>query len=191
MKVARLIFGAEFLALGCGQVEGSGCTHHGIPTGLFRSADVEEMPGVADDDGGFVTDYQVTSGNPEDGKLLVGAIERHRERLGQVPAAVAVDRGMASAANDAALARLGVTHRCLPKQGPLPPAEREKEHRCWFRQLQRFRAGGEARISLLKRKYGWRRSRLRGLAGVQTWVGWGTIALNLTKYARLQTAPAA
>ncbi|HLG72336.1 MAG TPA: ISNCY family transposase [Chloroflexota bacterium] len=146
---------------------------------------------VADDDRGFVTDYQVTSGNPEDGKLLVGAIERHRERLGQVPAAVAVDRGMASAANDTALARLGVTHRSLPKQGPLTPAEREKEHRRWFRQLQRFRAGGEARISVLKRKYGWRRSRLRGLAGVQTWVGWGTITHNLTKYARLQTAPAA
>lgn len=142
---------------------------------------------VADDEAGFVTDVQVVSGNPEDCTLLVAAVTRHRDRVGVVPRAVAGDRGMSSAANDAALANLGVTHRSLPKQGMLSPMERAREHARWFRHLQRFRAGGEARISLLKRKYGWRRSRLRGLAGVQTWVGWGAIAHNLTRYARFQT----
>jgi IS5 family transposase len=143
---------------------------------------------VADDETGFVTDVHVVDGNPADSTLLVAAVKRHRERVCTVPRAVAVDRGMTSAANDAALAELGVAYRSLPKQGSLTPVERVKERKRWFRQLQRFRAGGEARISVLKRKYGWRRSRLRGLVGVQTWVGWGAIAHNLTKYARLQVA---
>ncbi len=146
---------------------------------------------VADDEAGFVTDVHVVSGNPEDRTLLVAAVQRHCGRVHQVPRAVAADRGMTSAANDVALADLGVTYRSLPRQGSLTPLERDKEHQPWFRQLQRFRAGGEARISLLKRKYGWRRSRLRGLAGVQTWLNWGVIAHNLTKYARLQLVTAA
>ena len=146
---------------------------------------------VADDEAGFVTDVHVVSGNPQDSTLLVGAVQRHRDRVHRVPTAVAADRGMTSAANDVALADLGVAYRSLPRQGSLTPLQRDTEHQPWFRQLQRFRAGGEARISLLKRKYGWRRSRLRGLSGVQTWLGWGVIAHNLTKYARLQLVTAA
>jgi IS5 family transposase len=146
---------------------------------------------VADEDRGFVTDYEVTTGNPEDGTLLVASVERHRARVGSVPKEVAVDRGMASAANDRALADLGVVHRSLPKTGKKDVTEQDKERSAWFTRLQRFRAGGEARISVLKRKYGWRRSRLRGLDGVKTWVGWGVITHNLVKYARLELAAAA
>ncbi|MDE3077616.1 MAG: ISNCY family transposase [Chloroflexota bacterium] len=146
---------------------------------------------IADEDRGFVTDYQVTSGNPEDGTLLVASVERHSKRVGRVPKEVAVDRGMASAGNDRALARLGVVHRSLPKTGQKNAVEHAKERSAWFRRLQRFRAGGEARISVLKRKYGWRRSRLRGLEGVKTWVGWGVITHNLVKYARFEMAATA
>jgi len=118
-------------------------------------------------------------------------VERHSERVGKVPKEVAVDRGMASAANDQALARLGVVHRSLPKTGKKDAAEQATEQTAWFTRLQKFRAGGEGRISLLKRKYGWRRSRLRGLDGVRTWVGWGVITHNLVKYARFELAAAA
>ena len=76
----------------------------------------------------------------------------------------------------------------LPKTGKKSAAEQAKEGASWFRRLQRFRAGGEARISLLKRRYGWRRSLLRGCAGVTTWVGWGPIVCNLTRFARLHQA---
>lgn len=145
---------------------------------------------VTDEERGFVTDYEVTRGNPEDSTLLVPAVKRHAQRVGKVPQGVATDRGMASAGNDRDIAALGVTQRSLPKTGRKSDAERAKERSPWFRRLQRFRAGGEGRISTLKRQYGWRRSRLRGLAGVQTWVGWGAIAHNLTKYARWQVVRA-
>jgi len=143
---------------------------------------------VADDERGFVTDYEVTSGNPEDSTLLTASVERHIKRVGRVPKGVAVDRGMASVGNDRALATLGVDRRSLPKTGKKAATEHAKERAWWFRRLQRFRAGGEGRISLLKRKYGWRRSRLRGLERTTTWVGWGAIVHNLTKYAQLEVA---
>ena len=97
---------------------------------------------------------------------------------------------MASAKADAALKELGVKFRCLPKTGKRTPEELEKEHSGWFRRLHAFRAGGEARISLLKRKYGWRRSQVRGIDRVTTWLGWGVVAHNLTKYARAEAAKA-
>lgn len=145
----------------------------------------------ADDERGFVTDYEVTSGNPEDSTLLVPAVKRHVDRVGKPPQRIAVDRGMASTKADSALEDLGIAYRCLPKRGKRSEAEREKERSGWFRRLHAFRAGGEARISVLKRKYGWRRSRARGIDRVRTWVGWGVVTHNLNKYARFQAARAA
>jgi hypothetical protein len=55
----------------------------------------------------------------------------------------------------------------------------------WFKRLQRFRAGIEARISLLKRKFGLKRSRLRGSPGVHIWVGQGIFAYNLWQATRI------
>jgi IS5 family transposase len=41
----------------------------------------------------------------------------------------------------------------------------------WYKRLQRFRAGIEGTISLLKRKYGLKRSLYKGTAGNRQWVG--------------------
>lgn len=47
------------------------------------------------------------------------------------------------------------------------------------RRLARYRVGCEGRISHLKRRYGLRRSRLRGHTGCRTWVAWAVLAYNL------------
>lgn len=47
------------------------------------------------------------------------------------------------------------------------------------RRLARYRVGCEGRISHLKRRYGLRRSRLRGHPGARTWVAWAVLAYNL------------
>lgn len=145
---------------------------------------------VTDEDHGFVTDYEVFIGNPGDTTVLVPAIERHAKRIGTVPKEIATDRGMARPTNEKALLKLGLERCSLPKTGPKTAAEQAKERSRWFRRLQRFRAGGEGRISLLKRRYGWRHSRLRGLDGVKTWIGWGAITHNLAKYGQMQAAKA-
>jgi IS5 family transposase len=43
----------------------------------------------------------------------------------------------------------------------------------------RYRTGAEGRISHLKRRYGLRRSRLKGHDGMRTWTGWAILAYDL------------
>jgi transposase, IS5 family len=47
--------------------------------------------------------------------------------------------------------------------------------------MRNWRVGIEARISQLKRGFGLRRTRLRGLAGAKSWVGLGVFAYNLQR----------
>jgi len=57
-----------------------------------------------------------------------------------------------------------------------------------FQKLVKWRTGSEARISCLKRDYGWRRTRIDGTAGAQTWCAWGVLAHNATKISGLINA---
>jgi len=47
------------------------------------------------------------------------------------------------------------------------------------RRLARYRVGAEGRISHLKRRYGLRRTRLKGHHGARTWTAWAILAYNL------------
>jgi transposase, IS5 family len=54
-----------------------------------------------------------------------------------------------------------------------------------FHRLVKWRTGSEGRIAYLKRRYGWRRTRLRGHNGAKIWCGYGVFAHNLGKIAAL------
>jgi IS5 family transposase len=100
---------------------------------------------------------------------------------GRVPGTVVADRGFGTAANDTALADLGVARIGLQRTGRPSPARRELEQSRRFRRLRYWRVGIEGRISQLKRGFGLRRTRLRRLGGAQTWVGLGIFAYNLQR----------
>ncbi len=87
--------------------------------------------------------------------------------------------GFAAAANERALQELGVRRVSSPRRGKVSEARRAHQRQFWFRRLQKWRAGGEATISVLKRKYGLGRSRFRGRDGTRTWVGFGVLSYNL------------
>jgi IS5 family transposase len=53
------------------------------------------------------------------------------------------------------------------------------------RRRQRYRTGAEGRISHLKRRYGLRRSRLKGNDGHQIWDGWAVFTYNADTYTTL------
>ena len=93
---------------------------------------------------------------------------------------VYADRGFGTSRADAALAHHQIRDPIIPRQGRPAPIEQTP---CWRRRY-RFRNGLEGRISQLKRK-GLRRTRLRGLAGAQTWVGGIALAHNLQRMALL------
>jgi IS5 family transposase len=140
---------------------------------------------IDETESGFITGYAVYNGNPADDELLIPAVKAHIETFGVAPTAVATDRGFSSKKNESAVTALGVKRASLPRKGKKGQARTEHENQPWFKDLQRYRAAGEARISLLKRKYGLGRSRYRGLVGSKSWVGFGILTHNLDRAAKM------
>ncbi len=136
---------------------------------------------LGEDERGFIADHQLQQGNPPDAAQLVPAVERVVAITGRVPGTVVGDRGFGSAANDRALAELGVARIGLARNGTPGKARQALERTRAFRRMRNWRVGIEARISHLKRGFGLRRTRLRRLAGARTWVGLGVFAYNLQR----------
>jgi IS5 family transposase len=134
---------------------------------------------LAEDERGFVADHQLSKGNPADAPQLLPAVRRVAALRGRPPGTVVADRGFGYAANDRALAQLGVRRIGLQRTGTPSRSRRELEQTRAFKRMRNWRVGIEARISHLKRSFGLRRTRLRRLAGAQTWVGLGIFAYNL------------
>jgi transposase, IS5 family len=136
---------------------------------------------LAECERGFIATHHPHQGNPPDAAQLVPAITEVIAITGRPPDAVAGDRGFGTAANDTALAVLGVHRVGLPPKGTPGKARQAHEQTRPFKRLRHWRVGIEARISQLKRCFGPRRTRLRRLAGAQTWVGLGIFAYNLQR----------
>ena len=136
---------------------------------------------LAEDERGFVADHLLSKGNPADAPQLLPAVRRVAALRGRPPATVVADRGFGFAANDRTLAQLGVRRIGLQRTGTPSRSRRQLEQTRAFKRLRNWRVGIEARISHLKRSFGLRRTRLRRLAGAQTWVGLGIFAYNLQR----------
>ncbi|MFB9279407.1 ISNCY family transposase [Cohnella cellulosilytica] len=152
---------------------------------LGKTAEFGYKVRIDETESGFVTGYALYAGNPSDDDLFVPAVEQHIARFAKAPHAVATDRGFTSAANEKAAVALGVARVSMPIRGKKGKKRTEYEKQHWFQNLQRYRAAGEAKISLLKRKYGLSRSRYRGLVGSKTWIGFGIWVHNLRKAAQM------
>lgn len=136
---------------------------------------------VADTPEGFVASHRVYAGNPYDADTLEAAIAG-AQAIGMPVTTVLADRGYGNEVADRALARRGIADRVIPRVGRADPIERT---RAWRRRY-RFRAGSEGRISALKRRRGWARSRLKGHAGAQIWAGHGVFTHNLDRMVALR-----
>ena len=135
-------------------------------------------------DGGIVSRYDILPGNPADADQLKHSLAHHRQTFGQSPHLLTADRKVYSPANEALAAQQGVTYLAIPKPGARSLARQAHERQPWFRSGRNWRAGIESRISLLKRRFGLRRSRYHGENGMHRCVGWGIIAYDLQVIAR-------
>jgi IS5 family transposase len=100
---------------------------------------------------------------------------------------LAADRGVYSAANEAAAQQAQIPRIVIPYAGKAPPARIAQERTAWFRRGLRFRAGIEGRISVLRRRFGLDRCPEHGEAGLGRWVGWGMVPANLLTIAQTVT----
>jgi IS5 family transposase len=143
---------------------------------------------VVDNVEGVVVDHSVHVGNPPEGPLLAPSIRRITKRSGRPPREVAADRGYGAADVDAELTEAGVKFVAIIRKGRQSKARQAVERGRRFRRLIKWRTGSEGRISALKRNYGWNRTLMDGLAGAQTWCGYGIFAHNTVKISGLITA---
>jgi len=103
------------------------------------------------------------------------------QQVGMRVRTVLADSGYGNERADEALDRCGIDDRVIPRVGRADPVERTRS----WRRRYRFRCGAEGRISGLKRRRGWNRSRLKGHAGARIWVGHGVFTHNLDQMVAL------
>src|SRR5262249_35659287 len=120
-----------------------------------------------------------------DSTLLLGAVRLHQQRLGRAPELVAGDAGFYSAKNEREARALGVQRVSIPNRSTQSAARRKHQRKRWVRKGQKWRTGGEGRISVLKRRNGRNRSGYRGDAGMEGWVGFGVVADTLINMGRV------
>lgn len=134
---------------------------------------------LVQDDSGVIVHYEIQRGNPSDKTELVSLVRQTQKVMKQAPRELATDRGYYSADNVKKLTRLGVHRVGIPKVGRLSRAEKRHQRRRWFRDLQRFRCGIEAGISILKRRFGLGRVLAKGSKATAVWTGFAIFAFNL------------
>ena len=134
---------------------------------------------LVQDDSGVIVHYEVHQGNPSDKVHLLSLVRQTKKVLNQSPQELAADRGFYSAQNLLKLRRLKVRRVGIPKIGRLTPSETQHQRTQWFRELQRFRCGIEASISMLKRQFGLGKVLARGSPATAIWTGWAIFAYNL------------
>jgi IS5 family transposase len=132
----------------------------------------------------IITSYEVYDRRPSDSDLLVPALEEHQRQLGRAPRTVAADAGFYSARNEAAAQQMGVEQVAVPNLSTKSQERKRHQKKRWFRNAQKWRTGGEGRISVLKRRHGLDRCRYKGQAGMKRWVGLGVIADTLINLGR-------
>jgi IS5 family transposase len=130
-------------------------------------------------EGKVISHWDVWSENQADTSLMIPAAERHKEMFGKMPHLAAVDRGFYSHENERTVKELGVKCVCVPYKGKKTAERRQYEKKHWFRKGQRFRAGIEGTISVLKRRHGLNRCLNTGKMAFERWVGLGVISYNL------------
>jgi IS5 family transposase len=96
---------------------------------------------------------------------LLPVLRNAKTTLGTKPKELAVDRDYYTPENVLKLSKAGIAKAGIPKVGRLSQTEKRHQRITWFRQLQRFRCGIEAWISMLKRKFGLGRVLARGSIG--------------------------
>jgi transposase, IS5 family len=158
------------------------CTPAGMPI-LWALADprIGEREVLARDAGGRWRAGARAAGPAADQRQWFLRCSAPSYLTGRPPCTVLVDRGFGTTANDLALAELGSSGSACNG-----PGSRERHGVSTNRAADSGAcATGESvsrpRISHLKRSFGFRRTRLRRLAGAQTWAGLGIFAYNLQR----------
>jgi IS5 family transposase len=133
----------------------------------------------------FIHYYQVLEKRVEDPDLLPGSLAAHRKLFGGYPNLTATDKGFYTSMNQIADLEKHITTVSIAKKGRRTAAEYRRETSESFIDGQRFRAGCEGSISVLKRAFKLSRCLFKGFKHYAASVGLAVLCHNLVLLTRL------
>ena len=133
----------------------------------------------------FIHHYQVREKRVADPELLPEALAAHRKLFGDYPDVAAADKGFYKGMSQIAALEEMIPTVAIAKKGRRTPAEYRRETSAAFIDGQRFRAGCEGSISVLKRAYKLGRCLFKGFKNYAASVGLAVLCHNLVLLTRL------
>ena len=133
----------------------------------------------------FIHHYQVLPQRREDVELLAPALEAHRQLFGHDPEVLAADKGFYESMEQIHSLQTTIRTVAIAKKGRRTAPEEERETAEAFVQGQRFRAGVEGSISVLKRAFKLGCCLFKGFTHYATSVGLAVLCHNLVLLTRL------
>jgi len=140
---------------------------------------------VAQTDEKFIHHYQVFPKRREDKELLEPTLNAHKQLFGTGPEVVATDKGFYENMKQILKLEEKITTVSICKKGRRSQAEFERESAEEFKDGQRFRAGCEGSISVLKRVFNLGRCLFKGFKNYAASVGCAVFCHNLVLLTRL------
>jgi len=133
----------------------------------------------------FIHHYQVFPKRQEDKELLEPTLKAHKQLFGTGPDVLATDKGFYENMKQILKLEKNITTVSICKKGRRNQDEYERESTEEFKDGQRFRAGCEGSISVLKRVFNLGRCLFKGFKNYAASVGCAVFCHNLVLLTRL------
>ena len=133
----------------------------------------------------YIHHYKVMEKRIEDKELLLPAIEAHKEMFGDYPEVLSTDKGFYESMKQIISLEENILTVSIAKKGRRNQAEYDRETSEEFIDGQRFRAGSEGSISVLKRAFKLGKCFFRGFKNYAASVGFAVLCHNLVLLTRL------
>lgn len=133
----------------------------------------------------FIVHYNAYPRQRADNDLVSETLAAHRKLFGHAPEVFAADKGFYESMKQIETLEKKITTVAIAKKGRRNPEELAREHTGDFVDGQRFRAGCEGTISVLKRAFKLNRCLFKGFNNYAASVGCAVLCHNLVLLARL------
>jgi transposase, IS5 family len=133
----------------------------------------------------FIHHYAVMEKRIEDKELLLPAVKAHKKLFGRYPDVLSTDKGFYESMKQIAGLEEKIPVVSIAKKGRRNQAEYERETSDAFIDGQRFRAGSEGSISVLKRAFKLGKCFFKGFKNYAASVGLAVLCHNLVLLTRL------
>ncbi len=133
----------------------------------------------------YIHHYKVMERRVEDKELLAPAIEAHKEMFGGYPEVLSTDKGFYESMKQISSLEGKIPVVSISKKGRRNQAEYERETTEEFIDGQRFRAGSEGSISVLKRAFKLGKCFFKGFKNYAASVGFAVLCHNLVLLTRV------